>query len=180
MPLVDPIFVHLSAGFIAFLWISSSVPKLAALSRHRLTVEGYGLLPSSLVPSFSVLQPALELGLGLTVLFPVFRPSSAWISVGLLTLYSLAIGINLARGRRDIDCGCSGPAMRQELTEGLVLRNLVLILLCGMAALPATSRTLGWIDFATFGMGILGMIFAYTAANLVLAQAPVSRMIRGH
>lgn len=180
MPNVDPIFVQLSAGFVAFVWISSALPKLSSLSRHRLTVEGYGLLPSGLVPVFSFVQPALELSLGLAVLLPAARVPAAWSSLGLLSVYSLAIGINLARGRRDIDCGCSGPAARQELTEGLVLRNIALIAICAVAALPVASRNWGWIDFATLSFGIVGMVMAYTAANYILAQAPVSRLIGRH
>lgn len=176
---IDPVFVHLSTAFIAFLWISSSLPKLSSLAHHRLTVEGYGLLPAGLVSVFAFLQPALELALGLLILLPPARPAAAWGSLLLLALYSLAIGINLARGRRDIDCGCSGPAIHQELTEGLLLRNLALMVPCVLAALPVVPRALGWIDVTTLGLGVLGMILAHTAANLILAQAPVSALIRG-
>jgi hypothetical protein len=172
--------VYLSTGFIALLWISSSIPKLSSLSHHRLTVEGYGLLPRGLIPVFAFVQPVLELGLGLLILLPALRVISAWSSLLLLAAYSIAIGINLARGRRDIDCGCSGPATHQELTEGLLLRNLAFMALCGLAALPVVPRTLGWMDFATLSLGVLGMILAHTATNLVLAQAPVSRLIREH
>lgn len=177
---VDPVFVFLSVGFIAFLWISSSVQKFSSLSHHRLTVKGYGLLPERLVPAFSILQPVLELAVGLLILLPSLRVVSAVGSVALLAVYSTAIGINLLRGRRDIDCGCTGPAMRQELTEGLIVRNLVLMALSGVAMLPLLPRALGWIDFATLTLGMVGMILIHMAGNLILAQAPVSRLIRVH
>ena len=42
-------------------------------------------------------------------------PHAAAAAALLLALYAGAIGVNLARGRRDIDCGCGGPASRQPI-----------------------------------------------------------------
>ena len=70
--------------------------------------------------------------------------------------------------------------MRQELTEGLIIRNLALIGLGLVAALPVASRALGWIDLVTLILGMVGMILVHMAGNLVLAQAPISRLIKGH
>jgi hypothetical protein len=45
------------------------------------------------------------------------------------------MGINLRRGRRHIDCGCFQSALKQTLSWVLVMRNLVLALLLGVALL---------------------------------------------
>ena len=47
----------------------------------------------------------------------------------LLGLFSVAIGINLARGRSHIDCGCFQSALRQQLSISLLVRNGFLIAL---------------------------------------------------
>ena len=45
----------------------------------------------------------------------------------LLALYAGAMAVNLARGRRDLDCGCAGPGVRRPVGEGLLIRNGALI-----------------------------------------------------
>jgi hypothetical protein len=56
-------------------------------------------------------------------------------AAGLLLLFALAMGINLRRGRRHIDCGCFQNALKQTLSWALVMRNVVLALLAGLALL---------------------------------------------
>ena len=58
----------------------------------------------------------------------------------LLSLYTAAIVLNLARGRRDIDCGCGGPGSRQTLHEWLVWRNLAYLTLALLALPPPLDR----------------------------------------
>jgi len=56
----------------------------------------------------------------------------------LLALYTLAVVVNLARGRREIDCGCFGPAARQPLSAALV--SLPAARACSITAGSCGSR----------------------------------------
>jgi hypothetical protein len=62
------------------------------------------------------------------VIAPVSRVEGAMLAGTLFGVYSVAIAINLMRGRDRIDCGCGG--LGQELSWFLVGRNLLLIAGC--------------------------------------------------
>jgi hypothetical protein len=89
-------------------------------------------------------------------------------------LYAGAIFVNLVRGRRGIDCGCAGVAASRSLSGGLVVRNGVLIIAALTSALPATSRSLAWIDAVTIVAGVAAAALLYAAADGLLATAPQS------
>ena len=67
---------------------------------------------------------------------------AAGIAALLLGLYAAGIVVNLRRGRRHIDCGCGVGSRAQPISAGLVVRNTVLIGLCGAVA-SATGRYSG-------------------------------------
>src|SRR5262249_14927936 len=72
----------------------------------------------------------------------------AW-AAALLGLYAAAIAVNLARGRRHLDCGCTGPALRRPISGWLVLRNLVLVAIAPADLAPLATPPLGGIDRLT-------------------------------
>lgn len=90
----------------------------------------------------------------------------------LLLLYATSISINLYRGRRDIDCGCNGPATTQAISWWLVGRNLVFLGLVLIAIGPSAERSLNWLDLFTILFGVLVASGLYLGFNQLLAQAP--------
>jgi hypothetical protein len=54
---------------------------------------------------------------------------AAGISGLLLLSFSVAMGVNLRRGRKDLNCGCSGARQPQKISGRLILRNAILLLL---------------------------------------------------
>jgi hypothetical protein len=73
-------------------------------------------------------------------------PQADWLAAGLLSLFAVAMAINLARGRAQIDCGCFNSALRQHLRWSLVARNVCMVLLlaavAGSPAAPIDSSLL--------------------------------------
>lgn len=106
--------------------------------RHRLEFQGvvsnYRLLPEAAVPAFALFLPPVEIVVATALLF---APSSwsALCAAALLVVFAVAMGINMQRGRRHIDCGCFQSALKQTLSWVLVARNVGLALLL---AVPAT------------------------------------------
>ncbi len=90
----------------------------------------------------------------------------------LLTIFTGAIAINLARGRTNIDCGCFGPALRQELSGWLLLRNLFLMIVATIVILPTSRRALEAIDHVTIVLGALTLVILYASANFAIGNAP--------
>ena len=56
--------------------------------------------------------------------------------MALLLTYAIAIAINLARGRRDLDCGCAGPNERRPIAAWMVWRNVGIAILLAAVLLP--------------------------------------------
>ena len=76
--------------------------------------------------------------------------------------------INLARGRSDIDCGCGGEPL--PLSWALVARNLLLMVMCALAAAEMTEREMQWADRAVVcGAVLLGSLL-WAAFHQVLRQ----------
>ena len=168
---LDPVVgMALRAGF-ALLFAASAWHKLRDLAGFRAALAGYRLLPTRALAAAALGLAALELAIGAACLAPALAPTACSAGAGLLTLYSLAIACNLARGRRDIDCGCGGPGGRRPLGTTLVLRNLALVALLLLASLPAGPRALTWLDAAT-GVGLLATLaLLHAACDVALANA---------
>lgn len=175
---LDPALGLVVRGLLCLLLLWACVHKLRDLGAFATTIEQYDVLPRGWAivsaPAFAVCEFFLVVGL--------FVPSAyrgAGIAVaGLMSLYSLAIGVNLLRGRRDIDCGCLGPGYRQPLSGGLLVRNTVVIAAGLALMLPESGRRLSWID--AFSVAAAGATFAllFVAANQLLSQEPRLRMLR--
>ena len=140
---MDPALAHVCRGVLALVFLSAAAHKLRAPRDFLATTRGYGLVPTSLAPAVAVLLVGAELGAGAGLLAPATQRAAALAATALLGLYGAGIAINLLRGRRDIDCGCGGPAARQPLSAWLVLRNVGLAALGIAALLPSSGRPLG-------------------------------------
>ena len=89
-------------------------------------VANYRLVPEPLVPAVAWLVVALETVVVLSLATGVGLAAGAVLAVILLCGFTLAMTINLARGRQEIDCGCFQSALRQRLSVPLIVRNLAL------------------------------------------------------
>jgi hypothetical protein len=130
--------------------------------------------------------PGFEAALGIAWLVPGLLwlqfEFVSLLSAMLLTAYTMAIGINLLRGRRHIDCGCGFSSLAkpgskalssggiQQLSGGLVIRNGLLILAAMIAAIPPTQRALGFIDYLNLVTALTTLILLYGAFNQLLAN----------
>lgn len=169
----DPIFIIASAIAIAVLLASAATHKVRAPARFARQLADYQLLPDSLVRPVARLVPLLELAIAFALLVPVSRGWAALSAASLLALYAAAIGINLWRGRRDIDCGCAGPDQAQPLRPVLLLRNSVLVVLALLASVTPIARDMTLFDgFVTVAAAAVALLI-YAAADGLLANSPL-------
>lgn len=113
---------------LACLFLSTAWSKHKAMAEHIGIVRDYQILPLRLVEPFAKAETYVEFGLGLLLLIGLLQPYAAAGSVGVLMVYTIAIIINLLRGRTEMSCGCGGVAGQHVLSWRLVVRNVVLIL----------------------------------------------------
>ncbi|HYQ53304.1 MAG TPA: MauE/DoxX family redox-associated membrane protein [Pseudomonas sp.] len=170
--MLDPVLVIAASTALAALLASAASHKLRDWRAFNGIVRAYQVLPDALVPAATTSLALAELGLALALLLPAWHGVAALGVVLLMALYACAIGLNLWRGRRDIDCGCSGPGAAQPLRPVLLLRNLVIALLAGLAAVPMAERALGALDiFVVIAAGAVALLI-HVAVDGLLANQP--------
>jgi methylamine utilization protein MauE len=168
---VDPAVHAALRVALALLLLAAAAHKLRDLAAFRSAVEGYALLPSGWLTGAAILLVGIELSIGISLILPGLGSVPAYAAAALLATYSGAIAINLQRGRRDIDCGCAGPAGRVSISRALVLRNGLLIAGALVAALPPTVRPTVWLDAVTVVASVGMLALLYVSAETALANA---------
>jgi uncharacterized membrane protein YphA (DoxX/SURF4 family) len=120
---------------MALVFLTAAVGKMRHWTVFQGVIANYRLLPTSLVAPFAYFLPPFEAVLGAALLIGLLRPWPELAATTLLTMFAVAMGINLQRGRRHIDCGCFQSALRQSLSWNLVIRNGVMVVLLGAASM---------------------------------------------
>jgi hypothetical protein len=169
---LDPILTLTANYCVALLFLLACYGKVRSFGVFRATLADYELVPAPLLGPCAVLIIAVELAIGVGALLRSWTAPAMLAAATLLLLYAAAIGINLMRGRRDIDCGCTGPATQQLLSGWLILRNTGLAGLAIVGAVPTTQRLLHVADFALVGMALLAAVVLYAGINQLMANAP--------
>lgn len=142
-------------------------------------IANYRLLPSALVAPVAAVLPWLEFAVGIGLML-----GGAWllapVAIGLLLIFATAMGINIVRGRREIDCGCGRSDLRQPLSWLLVGRNLALAALLALCLAFVPENGLGPIDRAVAYAGGLAVYLLYLLFNAIgaLAASPLAAQRR--
>jgi uncharacterized membrane protein len=172
MPAIDPAVALLLAGALAAIFAWSGAVKAVDLERFEGAAAKYRLLPRAVEKHVAWAVPLCEWAGAAGLLNPSTRTCAAVGLLLLLCLFTGAIGINLVRGRTNIDCGCFGPALRQDLSAWLLARNAVLMVLAALVATPTGRRPIEWMDWATIGCGGATLVLLYASANYALGNMP--------
>lgn len=173
--MIDPALHAVLRGGLALLFAAAAAHKLRDLPAFRVALGDYQLVPWALTGLVAPGLAAAETAAAALLLSPAARPWGFAAAAALLALYSAAIAVNLVRGRRDIDCGCFGPALHVGLGGGLLTRNAALLAAAGAGFLPVAPRPLGALDGATIAGALAFASFAYTAATRLLAAVTAER-----
>jgi hypothetical protein len=139
-------------------------------------VEQYRVAPRRLSLLAARVLPPLECVAALALVLPWTSNVGAALGLCLMTLFTGAIALNLARGRVAIDCGCGG-ASGQKLSSGLVMRNLVVALGLVVAWM---APPVGTLDSGT-AIGLIGatasLIALYFATNQLMTNFQAFRAL---
>lgn len=169
--MMDPLFSAVIAVSLGSLFLLSAIAKTLRFSGFRETLDHYRLAPPTLLAPGALAIIALEYGAAIGIALAATRSVGLVVAGSLLLLYALGMGINVARGRRHIDCGCLGfGAARPYLGWPLVARNLVLAAFAFAASAPAViERSLSHYDWVTLGGAPIAFALIYLGFGLWLA-----------
>jgi uncharacterized membrane protein YphA (DoxX/SURF4 family) len=174
----SPAFVWTSALLLAGIFLPSAWSKLRAMDELEGIVADYRLLPEPFVRPVTRTLPILEIGAGLLLLVPATRASGALLAMALLSVFALAMAINLARGRREIDCGCFLGRQKERIGWPLVARNLVLVALAAPLAAVEPASSPGLLDGFTVVLAAGSLLALYAAFSRLAGLAPLRRLRR--
>jgi hypothetical protein len=179
--MLDPAIEFVLRGGLALLLLTTAIHKARDLAAFRAAIVGYALAPERLAGAIALGFAAAEAAIGVALVAPAslgLRDAALFATASLLALYALAIAVNLARGRRDIDCGCAGPNAKQPLSEWLLARNALLVVAALVCLGGASARPLVWIDALTISGGVALLAATWLAAHRLLATAPAIARLR--
>jgi hypothetical protein len=169
-PVLDPTFGYLICIGIALLFATAAWHKLRSLRAFSEVFAAYRVLPEQWGHRVARLMPCLELAIAAALPWEMTRHWALMAAMGLLIAYAAALSLNLARGRRELDCGCGTIGSRRAIAGWMVWRNLALALIAATAALPWVSRPLNGLDMLTIVGGLAAVAALYVAVDQLLGE----------
>jgi len=166
----DPLLQSTLRASLAALFASAALHKARDFPLFRETLRVYQVMPDVLVPLAAGMTLGAEVVVAVGVLVPSGFPHAVLGAIMLLAIYSAAIAVNLARGRRTIDCGCGGPGARQPISEWLLARNLGLVVAALVLFSPVRDRPWFWLDWFTLACAVAVFALAWDAGHRLLAE----------
>ncbi len=143
----------------SYLFFTAGLGKFRHLSYSAEAIKAYQVTPESWITVLAKVLAALEILIAMALLVPMARQIAIPGAALIILVYALAMGVNLLRGRKRLDCGCNGPNAKQSVSWWLFTRNLLFVaLLVFCDQLPLL------VDKATWLLAIL------CSATLILFQ----------
>jgi hypothetical protein len=177
---IDPVMGAIICGSCALLFAVAGAHKLRERPEFTQTLAGYRVLPARLVSPAALLVPILECLIAAGLLMPSARERASLAGAALLVMYAAAMGLNLLRGQRQLDCGCLGPRGGGVISRALVWRNiLVALALTAAGGLRWSGRPVHWLDVGTVLAAVFATALLYSAVNGLLAIAARHHPQRG-
>jgi len=135
---MHPFSVLLARLILGSIWLVAAAAKFAQREDAERTVAEFDVLPPRAAALFGRVLPWIEATLSVLLLAGAATVASALASMALLLLFTTAITINLARGRR-IECNCFGQIGRSRIGWPTVARNVGLIILAALIVVGANG-----------------------------------------
>jgi len=108
---------------LSVIFAAAGVTKLSDPPGTRAAVENFGA-PPSLAQALAILLPIAELVIAMGLLVTDTAGASALAALVLLSVFLVAISVNLARGRTH-DCHCFGQIYSRPIGRPTLVRNLL-------------------------------------------------------
>jgi peroxiredoxin len=154
---------------LSLVFITAGVAKLADRARTRQAVVDFGV-PAPMATPIATLLPLAELGIGLALI----PASSAWwgavAACGLLGVFIVGIGVNLASGRTP-DCRCFGQVHSTPIGGQTLVRNALLAAAGGLIVVQ--GRAYPQLSVGELLHGLSALHVALVVAGVVLVGALV-------
>jgi len=158
--MIDPLITIVIATSLAILFLLAARHKIIAQRRFEAQLAAYRLVPDGMLTPTARVLPWIEVVVALGLMFALTRPLAGVLAALLLSVYAVAMAINLRRGRSAIDCGCGDTP--QPLSSWLIVRNLVLATGALLMLAPVAARQLSMLDMLFAVLFVVICAMSYT------------------
>src|SRR5690606_18541931 len=91
---------------LAIVFGGAAISKIQNADEFHGVVRNFRLLPARVDGAFAFALPWVELAIAASLLTGIGSHVAGALAGALLIVFAVAIAINIARGRTEIDCGC--------------------------------------------------------------------------
>lgn len=155
-------------------FLFSALGKARGPRHFAATVASYRLLPLAWTQPVAFLLIGAEAVVGVLLLMGWYTRAAASACALLLVVFTLAVGTNLVRGRKELECGCFGARVAHRIGVRHLLGQSLLLL----AALCVALWGGGPIPFGDAGLGRQSLRALQDALPVVLALAGLWMLVR--
>ncbi len=169
---MDPLIALTISLSLAALMAGAAAHQVFAWEQWLGVVRNYRLVPDGVTVALGVLLPCGEVLAAVLLLLPFDRPVGAGATALLLVIYAAAMGINIGRGRTNIDCGCFASRWRHGISRWMVGRNILLAILALALCLPTTPRPLTVFEVVVSVGIVVTLGFLYPVVGVAMERPP--------
>lgn len=141
----------LALALTSVTFLLAAVAKFRAPAATEASLRAFGV-PSVLAGTLKTALPGLEVAVAVALVLPMTFGLGAVAATLMLTVFSVAIAVQLAQGREP-NCSCFGSASNAPISARTLLRNALLI----VPSLTVLTGVTGRLD---------GLVARYPAASL--------------
>ena len=164
---------------LGFLFLAAGLSKLWDRRAFQQAVAGYQILPPGLAPAAALLIPTLESTGGALLVTGISVPAGSILLAILLVVFDAALIVNLARRRRNLDCGCFGRRTSRigwgNVVQNTVLLVAVLYLVASAEIAPPGVDASSW--FLTMLAALYTVVAFLSAQELLAVRAGLVRLL---
>jgi thiol-disulfide isomerase/thioredoxin len=165
---------------LAAIFVTAAVTKVLDRGGTRKALADFGL-PRGVIPVAAMLLPFVEFVVGFALVDPELAWWGAVGALGLLQIFVVAIGVNLARGRAP-SCHCFGQLHSAPAGWPTLLRNgalaAVAAFVVGAGRVNAGPSVPGWLDRLAPGQGWVLLGLAVAVALIAVQGLFLARLHR--
>lgn len=165
---MQDIIIQIISNLFGYVFLISSISKLADIESHYAVIYSYEILPKNWTRSFTWIDSTSELLIGISLIIGFFVKITSFLFILLLGAYTLAITINLLKGRTEINCGCGGLVGNHKLSGKLLIRNIIFITIAAYITYVVPNKMLSFpidVDYM-----IIQLIFVLLAIFVMTVQ----------
>jgi thiol-disulfide isomerase/thioredoxin/uncharacterized membrane protein YphA (DoxX/SURF4 family) len=162
---------------LAGILIVAAVGKFRDLPGSRQAVAGFGV-PQHIAAWAGIVLPALELVLGLGLLWGATARLAAALAALLFLTFIVGIGYNLSKGRQP-ECHCFGQIHSEPAGWPTLIRNVVLTFAALVIVWHGAVGPVGWFDDLSHdgeALTLVGLALLATGIGLVLLLQKLIRL----